>query len=201
MSPKWIQPPPQWDLAALAADAAAVLKARADALLAEQATCGIDDLDEPALHALLAEGLAARGYDVRREAHYPADAAKSTASRLRCDLLLTRPGMPDLAPLWLEVKRSWQFEEDTAHRGYAAQLMQHTVRDVRKLRADDGIDRAAVMLIAFGSDAVTLAHDLAAFEQTCDRKGAPLAPGHTVTLPIPDRIGHTLAAVACWRVR
>ena len=187
-------------MARLAADAAGVLQARCKCLADEQAAEGIDDLDELALHALLADGLRRCGYAVQREVHYPADLDRPTTSRRRCDLLLSRLNFEDLDPLWLEIKRSWQFEEAEAHRGYSAQLMGNTVRDIRKLRADDGIHRAALLLIAFAADAATLAHDLTAFESTCSRKSALLPPREMSQFPIPDRIGHAVAATSCWRV-
>lgn len=72
------------------------------AFAAEQATRGLDALDEVGLHPLLAAGLDAAGFGVLREQPYPSqnDPALLPRDRERCDLvLLPEPGMVLLDPL------------------------------------------------------------------------------------------------------
>jgi hypothetical protein len=65
------------------------LRARAEALDAEDAVRGIDALDELEMHELLVQGLAAGAWGVLRERGYPASSGRKLSDRQRCDFVLT----------------------------------------------------------------------------------------------------------------
>lgn len=86
-----------WNTAEIHDACVAALHGRAAALDAEQAVRRLDAFDEVALHPVLADGLAERGFVVVREARYPLeeghDARRAKHSdRDRCDLVLLPPG-------------------------------------------------------------------------------------------------------------
>ena len=85
-----------WRVSAILQGCCDAVKARDEALSAEQAVHGIDAIEEIGLHPILAGGLAEAGFGVRREVVYPGEQAAglSRSRRARCDLvLLPEPGM------------------------------------------------------------------------------------------------------------
>jgi hypothetical protein len=91
-----------WRPEQIAGIAAEALRARSDALVAEQAVRGLDSGLETSFHPLLAEGMQRAGLGVFREQPYPGERARRPrhAERERCDLVLTRsPGAPLIDPV------------------------------------------------------------------------------------------------------
>lgn len=80
-----------WSVEQTAEIAAAALRARADALRAEQAVHGLDAMAELEFHPLLAAGFEGAGFGVYRERPYPGQPGRRPrhAERERCDLVLT----------------------------------------------------------------------------------------------------------------
>ena len=202
--------------AAVVAAAAAGLARAAAEIELEQAVRGIDTHDELALHPLLAAGLHAAGYGVHREERYPSDRrrARRTEGR-RCDLVITPDGLPLVddraqpelfAParacplhdaLWLEVKVIAQFREGGApNRSYARALTAPVWRDVEKLAADEGIARAAVLVVLFTADVHVADHDLATWCSLGRARGLLFATPEIERVPINDRVGNALCTVA-----
>lgn len=223
-----------WDLARVADDLAAVLRAAEAALCLEQAVHGLDARDERALQALLAAGLPPR-WEVAREAYYLSSAGKKGSHRLRCDLVLTPPGLPlrgDAAQpslfeppqtceprdaLWLELKVAYQLAASGAQRrDYGARWRRGVTTDLRKMAEEPLIRHAALVLLVFTESQAILDKDLELMEALLVAEGllaAPLpsAPGEALptagvprqvrTVPLLDRRGHRLLAVALWPSR
>jgi hypothetical protein len=193
----------------------AALKQREDDLQLEQAVYGLDSMKEVELHDVLAAGLG--GYEVAREVHYPSTVGRKLNNRQRCDLVLTPPGSPlrlDSRPptlfdppntvgpeqgLWLEIKIAKQYAEgNRPHRSYGAQWRQAVVKDLKKMEAETPIRQAALVLVVFNSNADVLAKDLELFEDVLATKEVLAGFRQVRTVPITERIGHTLATVAVW---
>ena len=198
------------------ADAAGEALARAEAdLRAEQAVYGLDAMNEVALHAVLAAGLA-RGYAVEREAHYPSDLGKKRPGRRRCDLVLTPRGRPllkadaldlftppDACPageaLWLEVKVAHQFAEGgRRHAGYGQQWREATVRDLRKMEAEPLVRTAGLLLLVFTDAEATVAKDLELFEDVLARKEVLAGFRQVRGVDLLERNGHARLTAALW---
>lgn len=220
-----------WDLARVADDLAAVLSAAEAALCLEQAVHGLDARDERALQALLAAGLPPR-WEVAREAYYLSSAGKKGSHRLRCDLVLTPPGLPlrsDAAQptlfeprrtcdprdaLWLEIKVAYQLAASGAQRSdYGARWRRGITTDLRKMAEEPLIRHAALALLAFTESQAILDKDLELMEALLVAEGLLAAPtlgiqGEALwpagaarqvrTVPVLDRRGHRLLAVALW---
>jgi hypothetical protein len=182
----------------------------------EQAVYGLDSLDELSLQSLLARQLESH-YGVAREVHYPSSAGLKRSHRMRCDLVLSRKGMPlrletseptlfdrqDLCDpenaLWVEVKIAYQFREGGArHGGYGAQWRSAVVADLRKIEADACIREAALLLIVFNESTSILEKDLELFENVLIQKEVLAGFRQVRSVPILDRIGHGICTVALW---
>ena len=188
-----------------------VLQAAEDSLRLEQAVHGLDVLNEVALLALLADGLA-QHHRVTREAYYPSVAGKRS-HRARCDLVLTprglpletreeplRRGCPPEEAFWLELKVAHQLRPSgRSHPRYGPQWRKAIVADANKLRTDPRIVRAALGLVVFNDGAATLEKDLALFEALLGEAG-PFGFRSVRSVAISDRIGHALCSVALWPV-
>ena len=202
---------PPWYLGALADALADALAAHEAALRLEQASHGLDSWDERALQHALAVALAP-AYTITREVHYPSSAGRKRSHRPRCDLVISQPGVPlhqgERSPphscppehaLWLELKVARQRGEGgVPDPRYAQQWRRHLVADLRKLAAEPRIAAAAIALVAFVEDEPTLWRDLDGFEAITVHAGAVAGFRQVRTLPIIDRLGHRLAAVALW---
>ena len=206
----------QWDFSTLADHLAEVIQKAEDSLRLEQAVYGIDAREELALHALLADGLSAH-YEVAREVHYPSSRGNKLTHRQRCDLVLTPRGHPlrlDSAPptlfdppnpcdpadaLWLEVKAAYQFREgNVRHTGYAGQRTTNIVADLRKMEAEELIREAGLLLIVFTESAEVIEKDLDLFESVLTMKEVLAGFRKVRSIPILDRMGHSLCSVALW---
>lgn len=177
-----------------------------DALRLEQAVHGLDARDEVALQALLGEGLAEH-HRVTREAYYPSSGGKRSGRR-RCDFVLTPKGQAlevdgegECAPedaLWLELKVAHQLRPSGRSNGrYGQQWRRAIVADLQKLRADERVRHAALVLVVFNDTQATLDKDLHLFEVLLGEAG--LFGFKTVrSVAITERVGHTLCTVAGW---
>jgi hypothetical protein len=205
-----------WDFSTLADRLGAVLQQAEDDLRLEQAVYGLDSRDERALHALLAEGLAAH-YAVAREVHYPSSWGRKLTHRQRCDIVLTPKGRPlrlDHAPptlfdapneataqdaLWLEVKVAAQWREGgVRHVRYGQQWRRAVVEDLRKMEADELIREAGLVLLVFNESREVLDKDLDLFETVLAQKEVLAGFRHVRSVEILERMGHRLCTVALW---
>lgn len=237
----------RWDFHDLADRVGQTLQEAEDALRLEQAVYGLDSLDEIKLHQLIVRGLS-RWYMVQREAHYPSAVAKKRSQRSRCDMVITPKGRPlktseepDLftppnpcppeEALWLEIKSAYQYRDvATRHGGYGGQWKTGLVEDVKKLRGDERIYEAGLMLVVFNESQEVLAKDLELFDEHLEGQGlvgprtgevdgglrgglrsvvgvgglggvgADSAFRHVRSVRITERMGHRLATVALWPV-
>ncbi|MGF1633062.1 MAG: hypothetical protein ACFCVE_04360 [Phycisphaerae bacterium] len=206
----------RWSLDLVADDLAAALRQAEQAMREEQAVYGLDAKDELALQQVLAEGLAGK-YAVAREVHYPSSLGKKLSNRKRCDLVLCDAGRPlrldaaspdlftptDLSgpgeALWLEVKAAYQYRApDVRHRGYGSQWRQAVVKDLRKMEEEPQIREAALVLVVFNASDHVLESDLQYFEDVLAQKEVLAGFRQVRSVPITDRMGHTVASVAVW---
>jgi len=211
-----------WDLVHITEAVADGLQRTAEADDAEQAIYSLDALDELGLHPLIGRSLEAAGYGTHPEERYPSERGNRRRKRSegqRCDLVLT----PDQRPLtdpnaeatlftptdavclesafWLEIKTVAQFTTEGPFPHYSKELLSPVSKDLRKLAADRLIFHAGLLLVLFTADEATAAHDLDAWEQSCLRKGYPVAPPIARHIPITDRLGNAHMAVALFAVR
>jgi len=206
----------QWDFSTLADDLARVIAQAERAICLEQAVYGLDFQDELQLQTALAHGLA-DAYEVAREVHYPASAGAKLTHRKRCDIVLSPKGRPlrlDSRPaglfdpvdqaspdesLWLEVKVAAQFRQaGVRHGGYSAQWRTAVVEDLKKMEVEPAIKEAGLLLIVFTESADVLEKDLQLFEDVMVLKEVLAGFRKVRSIPILDRIGHTICTVALW---
>ena len=185
----------------------------------EQSVTGLDALDEVALHAILADSLAEAGYGVHREQRYPADRARRRESEgERCDLVLTPDRLPLREPdakatlfdspdavelddaFWLEVKVVAQFTPEGPNRNYSSQLLSTVHQDVMKLSRDRGILHAGILIVLFVRDTAVAEHDLGIWQDRCLQRGLPIGAPSMRMLPMTDRLGNGVCALALYPV-
>jgi hypothetical protein len=205
-----------YDFFTLASDLREVITAAEADLRLEQAVYGLDTRDEKQLQDLLARGLSDR-YAIAREVHYPSSAGKKLSHRKRCDLVLTELGRPlrldRAAPtlfdppnqcppeeaLWLELKIAYQFREGgVRHGGYGSQWRDAIVDDLRKMESEAPIKQAGLGLVVFNESESILNKDLELFESVLMQKEVVAGFRQVRSVPILDRIGHSLCTVALW---
>lgn len=205
-----------WSFSTIADDLAWALESAEADLRLEQAVYGLDAMDERALHAVLAERLAAR-HAVAREVHYPSSAGRKLTHRQRCDLVLSPHGRPlrlDARPptlfdppdaaapeegLWLEVKCACQFREGGSHHTrYSAQWRNGIVEDLRKMEAEPRIREAGMVLIAFTESAEIVTKDLDLLETILAQKEVLAGFKQVRSIPIWERNNHRLCTIALW---
>ena len=205
-----------WDFSTLADHLGQLIQALEAELRLEQAVYGLDAKDERQLQETLAARLAER-FEVAREVHYPSSAGKKLTHRQRCDLVLATKGRPlrlDTRPptlfdppeqtppeaaLWLELKVAYQFREGgQRHGGYGGQWRDAVVSDLRKMEAESLIREAGLLLVAFNESKQVLEKDLGLFETVLMQKEVLAGFRQVRTIPILDRIGHTVCTVALW---
>lgn len=193
-------------------------RARADDL--EQAVYGFDALDELGLHPLIQGAFRAAGLGVWPEQRYPDDREKPRRSEgKRCDIVLTRDGLPLRDPLikgtifdslpacdpqdayWLEVKSVAQFETGGPFPRYSGELLNAVAKDVRKLWGDGVITSSGLLLLLFTASEEVAEHDIAAWHRRCLDRGYPVALPAVRGLAINDRIGNRWCAAALFGVR
>lgn len=205
-----------WDLGLLADRLGRILGEAEARLRLEQAVYGLDAMEEPAWHPMLA-GELGRWYEVVREAHYPSSAGRKLTHRPRCDLVLSEKGRPlrlDRSPpmlfdppnpvspaeaLWLEVKVAHQFRQiDRPDSRYSAQWRNAIIDDLRKMDRDDRIHHAGLLLIVFNESQEILDKDLELFEMLLAQKEVLAGERQVRSVGILERMGHRLCTVALW---
>jgi hypothetical protein len=210
---------PRWSIADLADALAEGVRAMSEALDREQAVRGFDLADEVDLHPPIAAALIAAGYGVHRECRFPADRAKRRQSEgERCDVVITHDGRtlraPDHPPtlfdpadavplddaFWMEVKTVSQFRESGPNPTYASQLLSTVRKDVTKLSKDAGILHAGLLLLLFVERDDVAEHDLNVWQDRCLQRGLPIGAPARRSIPITDRHGHGICALALYPV-
>ena len=209
----------RWSTADIADCIETALRGRARADDLEQAVYGFDALDELGLHPLIQSALRKGGYGVWPEQRYPDDWHKRRRSEgRRCDLVLTRHGLPLRDPelkntlfetqdaedaagaYWLEIKTVAQFETGGPFRRYASELLSPVTSDVRKIWNDRVIQHGGLALVLFTQTCEVAAHDLKAWHERCLKRGYPVGPPAVRGFTISDRIGNGWCAVAVFGV-
>jgi hypothetical protein len=188
-------------------------------LAREQAVQGMDALDEVDLHPHLAAMLQRAGFGVVREVRYPAARAiRRKSEGRRCDLVLT----PDDRPLhdpdaaatlfddpeavqlddafWLEVKTVAQFNETGANATWASELLSSVRNDVAKLAADPALHHKGLLIVLHAASDEVIEHDLGVWQDRCLEKGLPIGAPWRRRMPLLDRLGNTVCAVALYPV-
>jgi hypothetical protein len=114
-----------------------------------------------------------------------------------------QPAHPPLPPacqledaFWLEVKVVSQFTIEGPNRSYSSQLLSTVRQDVTKLSKDPGILHAGLLNVHFAIDERVARHDLAMWIDRCLQRGLPIAAPSTRIVPITDRIGNAVCAIA-----
>lgn len=211
-----------WDLRAILDAAAGALDAEARRRDLEQATRGLDALEEVELHPLIAAALSRAGFGVHPEQRYPGHRARPRRSEGdRCDLVLTQSADDHLLdPLaantlfghcgadpadacWIEIKAAHQhalIDGAISPGAWSSQLLTAATADVRKLARDPTIVTAALLLVLFAEDERIAEHDLFAWLHRCLDKSLPVASPLLASFPITDRLGNARCAVALVRV-
>jgi hypothetical protein len=193
---------PPWYLTGVVDELGAALAALEQAHRDEAAPHGIDEWDERPLQLALADAL--RGtFAVTLEAPYPSLVVRDRRRGRRCDLVLAAPDTsPEAEPeraLWLELKLARQRRAggDRDPR-YAEQWRRQLVADLRKLAAEPRIHAGAIVLVAFTEDEAALERDLEGFESVMVQRGVVAGFRQVRTVPVVDRIGHRVGAIAAW---
>ncbi len=213
----------RWSISEIADAVAEGLAARARADDLEQAVSGFDASDDLGLHPLIHQTLRQAGWGVWPEQRYPSDDLPGGHPRRsegkRCDVVLTRNGLPLRDPLvkgtlfdgqpaadpqqayWLEVKTVAQFETGGPFRRYSAELLAPVAQDVRKIWSDSLIRHGGLLLVLFTQDSHVAEHDLDVWHRRCLDRGFPVGPPAVRGFVITDRIGNAWCAVAVFGVR
>lgn len=189
---------PPWFLGGIADALATALAGLDGALRLESAPHGIDEWDERRLQLALAAALSGRAA-VEVEVPYPSTVGRPRRRQQRCDLVISRPPLQAEQALWLELKVARQRRAGgTPEPRYAEQWRRHLIADLRKLAAEPRIYAAAIVLIVFTDDEHVLARDLERFESLMVRRGVIAGFRQVRTVPVQDRIGHRVGAIAAW---
>ena len=210
----------RWSISEIADSVEAGLRAKARADDLEQAVYGFDALDELGLHPLIQQALRDAGYGVHPEQRYPGHWHKRKNSEgLRCDVVLTRDGLPLRDPelkntlfdteasedaagaYWLEVKTVAQFETSGPFRRYTSELLSPVASDVKKIWNDGAIQHGGLLLVLFTQTREVAEHDLLAWHDKCLKRGYPVGPPAARGFALTDRIGNGWCAVAVFGVR
>lgn len=211
----------QWSIGDIADAVEAGLKRRASEDDLAQAVYGIDSLDELGLHPLIAEALRGAHFGAWAEQRYPGHQHKRKKSEgLRCDLVLTREGLPlregeargtlfeDTTPAadaeaayWLEIKTVAQFETGEAFKRYSSELLSPVAADIKKIWQDGVIAHGGLLIILFTASQEIAEHDLAVWQQRCLERGYPVSWPAVRGFAINDRIGNGWCAIAVFGVR
>jgi len=210
----------RWSISEIADSVEAGLRGQARADDLEQAAYGFDARDELGLHPLIQGALRESGYGVWPEQRYPGHWHKTKRSEgLRCDVVLTRDGLPLRDPelkdtlfdtgesedaagaYWLEVKTVAQFETSGPFRRYTSELLSPVASDVKKIWNDGVIQHGGLLLVLFTQTREVAEHDLVAWHEKCVTRGYPVGPPATRGFALTDRIGNGWCAVAVFGVR
>ena len=208
-----------WSIADIADALAEGLAAHFARLDEEHAVYGLDALPELAVHPVIAAAFAQAGFGVHQEQRYPSDRTKKRGSEGdRCDLVLTKDALPLAAPdraptlfdpadavdltdaFWLEVKVIPQFTIDGPNHRYTAELVAPAVRDVAKLARDPRIVHAGVLIVLFVANQVVADHDLSVWQNRCLDRGAPIGSPSVRCVPMTERHGNAVCAIALYPI-
>jgi hypothetical protein len=96
---------------------------------------------------------------------------------------------------WLEVKTGAACR-DLGDAGDLSTLPKRTTVDLARLAHAGGIRHAAVLVVAFGPDEATLAHDAHALDRHAAEQGLPTLGAIVRTFPLTDRHGNAAGLVA-----
>lgn len=110
---------------------------------------------------------------------------------------------PDATPIpmepesafWLEVKTGAACR-DLGDAGDLGTLPKRTTIDLARLAHASGVRHAAVLVVAFGPDEATLAHDAHALDRHAAEQGLPTLGAIVRTFPLADRHGNAAGLVA-----
>ena len=110
---------------------------------------------------------------------------------------------PDATPIamdpesafWLEVKTGAACR-DLGDAGDLTTLPKRTTIDLARLAHARGVRHAAVLVVAFGPDEATLAHDAHALDRHAAEQGLPTLGAIVRTFPLTDRHGNAAGLVA-----
>lgn len=96
---------------------------------------------------------------------------------------------------WLEVKTGAACR-DLGDAGDLTTLPKRTTIDLARLAHARGVRHAAVLVVAFGPDEATLAHDAHALDRHAAEQGLPTLGAVVRTFPLTDRHGNAAGLVA-----
>ena len=96
---------------------------------------------------------------------------------------------------WLEVKTGAACR-DLGDAGDLTTLPKRTTIDLARLAHARGVRHAAVLVVAFGLDEATLAHDAHALDRHAAEQGLPTLGAIVRTFPLSDRHGNAAGLVA-----
>ena len=204
----------------------AALRAACDEYDLAQEVRGIDSLPEREIQAILEQGFLAAGLHPLREVRFPHRAGEPIRSvGPRCDFVLRLEDIPlDLgddfeeaetdepglfggltpeppAPLdperafWLEVKTGAACR-DLGDAGDLSTLPKRVTVDLARLAHARRVRHAAVLVVAFGPDEATMAHDAHALDRHAADQGLPSLGAIVRTFPLTDRHGNAAGLVA-----
>ena len=187
---------------------------------------GVDSLAEREIQSILEAGFEAAGLHPLREVRFPHRAGEPIRSvGTRCDFVLRREDAPldlgdeideeeaeapglfaELAPeppspldpeqaFWLEVKTGAACR-DLGEAGDLATLPKRTTVDLARLAHARRIRHAAVLVVAFGPDEETMAHDAHVLDRHAADQGLPTLGAVVRTFPLTDRHGNAAGLVA-----
>ena len=187
---------------------------------------GVDSLAEREIQAILEGGFEAAGLHPLREVRFPHRAGEPIRSvGTRCDFVLRPEDAPldlgdeideeegddpglfaELAPdppapldteqaFWLEIKTGAACR-DLGDAGDLSTLPKRTTVDLARLAHARRVRHAAVLVVAFGPDEETMAHDAHALDRHAADQGLPTLGAVVRTFPLTDRHGNAAALVA-----
>ncbi len=200
-----------WNEDSLVESACSALVNLAGELDFENATRGIDCLNELDLQHRISETLNLHNVVAVKEARYP---AAHIIERLnhgkRCDLLLFHDSK-DLELVsqfdankigyWLEIKRVAQFLESGPNWHYERTLLETLPQDVFKLANDPEIFYAGLLVILFTSNPSMGKRDLQTWKCHAMSRGCPVGIPRICDFSISNRIGNEHVFVALFPVR
>ena len=200
-----------WNEDNLVEFASNALASAAQELDFENATRGIDGLQEVELQELILQALGSQNVVAVKEARYP---AAHVIERLnqgkRCDLLLFRDSEDlqllsqldaDKVGYWLEMKRVAQFLESGPNWHYERTLLETLPQDVFKLANDPTIFYAGLLVIFFTANASIGSRDLQMWKRHALGHGCPVGIPRICDFSITNRIGNEHVFVALFPLR
>ena len=187
---------------------------------------GVDSLPEREIQAILAGGFEKAGLHPLREVRFPHRAGEPIRSvGTRCDFVLRPEDVPldlgdeideedeeaaglfaELEPdppspldpeqaFWLELKTGAACR-DLGDAGDLSTLPKRTTIDLARLAHARRVRHAAVLVVAFGPDEKTMAHDAHALDRHAADQGLPALGAIVRTFPLTDRHGNAAGLVA-----